>query len=534
MGTLVQRYAIAALIGAILWTLWPSGLPEGFEERASLAGVSREIIGLYGAASPSTALPMPAIWWIILFSVFHHFTRRFSGCIKYREYFGNVIRFGVLWVILGTLQWLFGAPFLTGDSGVYLGAALEPWTQFGAHHPSGTSWILWLGRQLGLPVGSTLAGIGAVEVVLLRQVVIGAFGSIGSWVIAAAFLLYPDFLLIRLSLWSEPGMLLFIAASAVVLGAKRIGNLAKCFSLCCLFLAMSEVRHAAIFLLPGLALATGLSMSGRQKWSRKFVVISAVTGCFLVAWLTLNLARTGKPLAPTSGSFECVHFIAAYHRVPFCSTAPEIPLCQLDADGTWLQQGTGKQPDFISLDRFIFRPESPLNRLGLTPEGSCEMWGMMRSELLANYKAECARLITSRVVGQFGTFEISERGANVLPEGMSSSLSELDQVLAKHKAYVWPLWLLWICALLRGLRTRRLSEPLVLFCLLGGLGHAAGIALNNPFLGLRYLAIAKYLVSVAAVLLLGRNSSADKQDIKGELTANHAAERSSPLSDKFR
>jgi hypothetical protein len=135
---------------------------------------------------------------------------------------------------------------------------------------------------------------------------------------------------------------------------------------------------------------------------------------------------------------------------------------------------------------------------------------MMRKELLANYKVECARLLISRIAGQFGTWEMSERGGNVLPEGVAGAVSYFDRVTALSGVYVWPLWLLWAAALLKGWRAERLSDPVVVFCLLGGLGHAAGIALNNPFLGLRYLAISKYLVSLAAALLLGKRRSTAK------------------------
>jgi hypothetical protein len=555
-------HLLAIFIVVLLWALWPSGQVANMAADAASSGISADTIRAYEAASPVTALPMPAILWAAAYicccllgrvglknrfsdglassseigppryaedylaksdevtsrisstvadDIFEtNYSRPAGGTARqsfYQRVAKQLVGFGMVWASLGALQWVFGSPLLTGDSIVYLRGALSPWSQFGGHHPSGSGWLLWLGKQLGFAVGATLTAVGAIEISIIQQVVRRNLGAGVAWAAAAAFMLYPDFLLIRLSLWSEPGMLLLISILIFVLAAKRSGVVSWCAGLVGLFLVMSEMRHAAIFLLPALVISVSACLRLFKDWKRAGISICTVASCFLGGWMLVNMARTGKPLAPATGSFECVHFIAAYHRVPFCSTAPGIALCQMDLDGAWLKQGLGNNPDFISLDRFIFRPDSPLNRLALNSEGLCELWRSMRSELIANYKVETARLLASRTAGQFGWWQISERGANLRKEGVSGALAFLDAALAACNSAVWVLWSAWAVALLNGIRTRRVLNPVVLFCLLGGLGHAAGIAVNNPFLGLRYLAISKYLVSFAAVLMIGRRRS---------------------------
>jgi hypothetical protein len=502
MKKIIKRSILPCLISLLLWVIWPGIAIDRMVAQAKLAGVIPDTIALYQSALPDTLLPTPVLLWLTIFIGFNCLIRLFSAEAKYQKYQADILGLGAIWGLLGLLQWIFGAPFFTGDSLVYMRWIQEPSTLFGAHHPSGTSWILWLGKLLRLPISATFTAIGALELVLLRQLLSGVVRPLVSWLAVAFFLLYPDFLVMRLSIWSEPGIILAMVMMLVLLQSKLLSKYLKFVILCLIFVAMSEMRHAAIFLLPALAIATGLAITSGHKLHVKLLGIALASGSLLAAWMLLNYNRTGRAFDPTTSSFECAQFITAYHGVPFCSTAPDIPLCQKIGTGSELNQALGLRPDFIALDRFIFRPESPLNQLNLTPEGYCNVWSLIQVELIKNYKIELAQLLFYRIVSQFGNFEISERGANLRPEGVTNSLSFLDHLLASSNLYLWPVWLFWLFALVKSWKSPRLYDPVVIFCLVGALGHAAGIALSNPFLGLRYLAIAKYLVSIAAARLI--------------------------------
>jgi hypothetical protein len=498
------RFLCGIALALVLVLLWPQGISSGFHGRAVELGIAEPTILGYEALSPSITLPMAALIWLVVLCSASYFTRR-SGPKNRALVTDTIFEFGVCWALVGVLQWLFGAPFVTGDSGVYLRAGLQPWMQFGSHHPSGPGWILWFGSQLRLPVSATLAAVGALEILLLKRVFKRYQGTGWSWFLTAPFLVHPDLLIIRLSLWSEPGMLFILVLSVLVLqryGQEGIRRVFLVLWLAFLFLVGCEMRHAGIFFLPGLAIAVALSRESRIVSRRTFSRIGLVAASLAALWMLLNVSRTGKPLQPSAGSFECVQYVAAYHRVPFCSTAPQIPLCVADPQGVWLKQANGAEPDFVSLDRFIFQPDSPLHSFAKSPEDSCALWGKIRSELLTNHKTEVFRLMFSRTIAQFGPWEVSERGQGINPPYRPSAQTWLDAIAQGAQKYLWILWIMWGLALTRGIATGRLLEPAILFLLLAALGHAAGIAINNPFLGLRYMAIPKYLVSLAAVLIL--------------------------------
>ncbi len=488
----------------VLTLLWPTGLPSSFRDEAVQMQIPEPVISAYEGASPASGLPTAVLIWLFVFCGAAYSTRRSGLELKNRPM--DIVReFGVCWALVGVLQWFFGAPFVTGDSGVYLRAALHPWLQFGSHHPSGPSWFLWFGRQLGLPVSATVAAIAACEIVVLKRMFSYLAGSAWGWFVAALFFWHPDLLTIRLSLWSEPGMLLLIALTSLVLCQRRLfanRHWATYLGLGLLFVVMCEMRHAAIFLLPGLAAAMALATTPR----RTYFPLLARFGCAMVwlvlLWATLNVARTGNPLRPSAASFECVQYVAAYHRVPFCSTAPAIPLCLADPQGEWLKQENGVEPDFVSLDRFIFRPESPLHSFLNSSEAACDLWGGIKKELMANHKMELLRLVASRLVAQFGRWEISERGQGIQQPYFLAAQEWFDSAAHITQRYLWLVWVMWALALIRGVVTGRLFEPVVAFLILAACGHALGIALNNPFLALRYTAVPKYLMSCAAALML--------------------------------
>jgi hypothetical protein len=324
--------------------------------------------------------------------------------------------------------------------------------------------------------------------------------------IVLLMLIYPDILILRMSVWSEPVMFAGLVVTSFALTRRGVPSWLLVGSTIILFLALCEVRHATIFLLPGFVLALAVYLSGR-RFSRFCVLAVCLAASFVAAWLGLNFLRTGIVTAPSRGSFECVHFIAAYHRIPFCASSPTLPLCVADPNDSFLQQGSGKAPSFVELDRFIFHADSPLTHLALSPEEACTVWNDIRRDILQHHKSEVLSLLLRRVLSQFGAWEVSEKGAAIAAPLYSESGAILDLLSDKVNRNVQILWLLWASALIVGIKSRQLHSPVVLFLVVGALGHAFGIALNNPFLGLRYLAVPKYMLSLASLLILFRATS---------------------------
>ena len=467
------------VISVLLAWLWPSGrLLE-----VATTGVSPDGVSLYEAASSNVSVPVAALMYVSLF-ILARLRNRATHSARLLSLEGMFVSFGAYWVLLGIIVEALGAPFITGDSTVYLRQSVTPWEAFGGHHPSGTMWVLWLGSHLGLPVAATVTGVGALEASLLQRIPGLRGRSFLAVLVVLGTLLYPDLLILRMSLWSEPVLLLGIVAAATAL--TKPGKSASMFlwGMLLLFLVLCEVRHATIFLLPAFAIGIAAFLSHGRIWRLCLVTAGVGTIC-ASAWLGLNFLRTGMLTAPSRGSFECVHFIAAYHRVPFCSTTPSIPLCSADPENAFLQQRSGVVPSFVELDRFIFNAESPLTRLALTPEAACDVWRAMRRDLMENHKKEVLELMWRRVLSQFGAWEVSERGAAISTPRLPGSVEMLDTLAARVNRDVWILWALWAIGLMVGLRSRQLFSPVVLFLVVGACGHAFGIALNNPFVGMR-------------------------------------------------
>ena len=488
------------IITLALGLLWPEGVSPQLSARAGEVAVSVDTVQSFVAASPRVQFPVASLLFVVVFVGVGLFSW-LTGSDRKGIRSGRVLLFGFYWVLLGVVMRALGGPLLTGDSSVYLLKSIAPWQAFGEHHPPGTMWVLWAGRHLGIPIGATMTAIGAFEAAIVQALFRVFCGWTVSSAIALALLFYPDFLTIRMSLWSEPIMLLGIVLCAAIMNSYRPRSWGGLAILLVLFIGLCEVRHASIFFLPAFIL--GVAFIDERRGVRRFSMVVVGSGLlFLACWMGINIMRTGRPMAVSSGSFECVHYIAAYHRIPFCSTAPTIPLCVVDSENVSLQQGKGANLDFGALDSFMFNPQSPLQKLKLTPEGACNLWGSMRKDIIAHHRVEALKLLGVRVLSQFWRWEMSERGAPVVTPLYRGTAEILDEIAGKVNKEAWALLLLWGGAVIIGIRYRRLLSPAVIFLVVGACGHIFGIALNNPFLAMRYLAVPKYMLSLAAFIIL--------------------------------
>lgn len=492
MNNTLKNLISSTLITLLLIWIWPGGQPGPFVT----AGVNRELIDLYEGASARVALPMPGLIFLVVFL-----------CATWipaaREVNLNrlVQFFGVYWVALGGLLAFLGGPFLTPDSGAYLRYADGPWNWFGLHHPSGTGWVLWIGSAWGFPISATVTALGALEAAIVQRFISRRGGTLFALISAIGILLHPELLIIRLSLWSEPMMLLGIVVTMMTLTMPTRRFRWVVLSLILLFVIMCEARHAALFLMPGFIVGTATLLVDGQvaRWYKTSIGLFLA---FVAVWLGANCLRTGNPTSPSQRSFECVHFIAAYHRMPFCQSSPSIALCGADPGNSFMKQGVGKAPGFVELDQFAHNPASPIKKLALSPAAECELWKEIRRDLIANHKIDTAKLLLGRILSQFGQWEFNERGGPVMNGITPDKIISLDQWSIWTSEHSWLLWTFWLGGLFYAIWSKQLTSPVVIFLVVGALGHAFGIAFNNPFLSMRYLAVHKYMLSLAALIVL--------------------------------
>ena len=302
--------------------------------------------------------------------------------------------------------------------------------------------------------------------------------------------------MLDLSLWSEPPFFLLLTLIAYLL--VRPPTITQAGLIYIAFLALTEIRHVAIFVAPALAVALGWRSSLQEGIARRLAKSALWLTAILFGWTTLNLWRSGNPLHPTTSQMECQHFLAAYNSLNYCRALPHLELCMLDPDRKFFGNPS------IKPDTLIFDPQGPLMQYTGTPQKMCEQWAAIRSMLIHDKLSATILLITKNFAAQLGPWNASERGApwpgEVSPEVKIEQFDTLLEQSRDVSRYAAPVAL--AIALLGIIFGPAFLRPLLLFLVLSSLGHATGIALNNPFLTLRYMAVPKFLLVLAAILAI--------------------------------
>lgn len=399
-------------------------------------------------------------------------------------------------VVYRVLGWALGAPFMTPDSLVYLDMAKAPLAHMGGHHPAAFPWAIYIGESFGAGPEWVIAAISAAKFTLVYSLLRKVYHSRLAAVPALLFCLWPEMLALDFAAWSESGFIMTVVAISCVLAGSmtpfRTG-------VCCiaLFTLLAEFRHAAIFFLPGAAIALvayswGHAGPVKRKW-RLGAKWALVWGTSLAsAWMLLNVARTGHPLIPSRAKFECAHFLAAYNGLPFCRDIPDNLVCATDPERR-IVNNPATDATF-----YIFSPEGPVRKIGQS-EKLCDSWQEIKRVLVTKHPIETVALIGRRVMEQFGEWTSPERGAGLYPIQLVGVNNWFDRRLLASASthYLVPLSLVAACiAFWCGGWPLR---PLLLFLVVGSAGHAIGIAINNPFLAMRYLFIHKAFICLAGL-----------------------------------
>jgi hypothetical protein len=410
----------------------------------------------------------------------------------------NILLFALLsLVVYRYLGWVLGAPFMTPDSREYLNMAQVPWSGFGGHFPTAFPWAVYLTGKLGLGPEYAIALLSTIKATCVYAILRRVYRSHWALIPALAFCLWPEMLALDFAAWSESGFITTGVAIALILCGTR-GAVAVGFGSALLFIIMAEFRHAAVFFAPGLALGLGAYWYARvpQGLSMLRRVILAFGASFLligVSWTALNYVRTGHALAPSTAQFECVHFLAAYSQIPFCDRIPDNPLCVVDADRRFVNK-----PD-VDLNAFIYSPEGPVKKIA-NPSKLCESWKQIRATLITDYPGVTLMLLAKRFFMQFGLWASAERGAGLYEVQFAGADNFFDAGLVNARDH-WYMVILWLSLILLAfVRGDPALRPVLIFLTIGALGHAFGIAFNNPFLACRYMFIHKGFIFLGGLI----------------------------------
>ncbi len=397
------------------------------------------------------------------------------------------------------LGWALGAPFMTPDSEYYLEMAKMPLNYFGGHFPIGFSGSVYLLSLLGLGPAWAVFTLSMVKATFVYLIFRKVYGSRWAFLPSCVFCLLPEMLALDMAAWSESG---FIAILIILSYLLMSGRLGKGVIILCVaaFLLMAEFRHASVFFLPGLALALStkyyLEIKEKIDSTRRLVLrLVGIIGIVTGSWFALNMVRTGHPFKPSKTQFECVHFLAAYSQIPFCREIPNNLLCLADQNRTFLGVAD------VDPNLFIYGQEGPIKKIA-DPIKLCQSWAEVKATLIREYPLVTAKLIFKRFLYQFKEWQASERGKGLNPIQSERANHLFDRALEIFKVY-WYLIALWMPAVFVTLIWGSASIcPMLIFLLMGAVGHAFGIAINNPFLTSRYMFIHKGISLFAGLTCL--------------------------------
>jgi hypothetical protein len=399
---------------------------------------------------------------------------------------------------------LLGGPLLTPDSTVYLAISAAPLSYLGNWIPPGFPLLLFvLGAQVfSLPVA--MACIVALRSGLIYGILRKRFGKLGASFGLLSFFT-PEWFQINSSVWSESAFTLWIVIIAFILDrfpARPIRTLIVAIILPMLY----YTRHAGLFLLPAVVLALGLNEG--TPWNRfrfsgqKFL---AGLGAVLLGCLVSNYAYTGNALSHVIQASTCIQGLAAMSRFNYCDWGVAPQLCALDPQRRWING----LPIENSQTLLVLNGSGPLRQFALTHDGCPELQEVMTQTLLHQPFGLMA-LWTKRLVLHFGSWDMTERGnvneVHLNPERAAlkaEAIHLLDEALDfSNLLQAWIYIPLLFLATFSLLFWPAKMGPVSVFLILGGISHALGISINNPFQVLRYMLVSKMMIQLGVLNIL--------------------------------
>jgi hypothetical protein len=424
-----------------------------------------------------------------------------------------------------------GGPIHSPDSMGYLRAAAQSWhvstlwAQIAEWQPTGLPLLLSLAFTAGLDERTALQVLWTALCLAFYFILVRGGGWAWAWIGLLVFLFDPSWIVLRLSLWTEMPFMLTVLLTLATLSLKRLHWPIKVLATALWFFCSLRFRHSGVFLLPGLVAGLGFTW-GSQRWNFSPLRAGAAGLAILTVWLVSNYASTGDPLTATQArSRLCKTIVVSLNELPYCQWNPDIPICALDPERKFLNTSSLalKERELIyhdpgwnyvengisqcdQLAHLHFGQTSPIWIYENTPipVHDAEKWCLLRDEIIrqavTHAPGRFAGMMALRMWQQFGAWEWTERWTPVGPVD-ASRVAELDWALDRWNRAQWVFQGFLVLSSIGFLVLRR-GSPVVAYSWLGALGHAAGIALINPFLALRYMAIAKLLIAICAFYVL--------------------------------
>lgn len=394
---------------------------------------------------------------------------------------------------------VLGGPFQTPDSFGYLKQALAPWSFWASWRPPGISFYLYVTNLLGWKVSSALSVIAATNLSLIYEL-LKSIHSHWRWPVFIGFIANAPWIMIHCSVWSES---LFMTACLVIAVAlHRVPVFLVRLGFCLIAFAVGAItRHVAVFLLPAVIIALSWPetlMRHRCLVARWFCVAAPA---FVLLWVGLNISRTGHPLRPVNSDMPCMQSLAALNSVPYCQWAPHLALCRMDPARKVV--GNPSLETIDGMNQLFFGAESPLRLFAERAGGAAVCAELKKTGMIILRHAPLALfgLELKRFVGSFGAWHATERGQPADSPKFVGSVVFLDDILELFRKMGFLNYLL-LGVFPAFVILRKKVNATTAFLVLAACGHALGLALNNPFLTLRYMAVHQLLLALAAVLLI--------------------------------
>jgi hypothetical protein len=390
----------------------------------------------------------------------------------------------------------FGGPLRTGDSFSYVETGKHPWLSFGAWQPTGYPWFIYFVTLLTQNIRTMVVFGFLLQLITFIWAFHFRLGKASRW-LALAILLTPPSLIMCGTVWSECLFLTMIWLLAGLLDYPS-ANRWRPLALIGAFLILVEIRHPAIFLMPALGIAWGISHFNSR---RRYFVIGAAFCALSAAWTGLNFARTGNPLLPTAGRFDCLQRLVALNEIDFCSWQQPSAICKFDDRGI-IGRRIPSEAKLAQMGNLQYDESSPYRKF-LHERGEtslCQESSAVMKGAIVNSPGQMFRIVWNAFLAQFGEWQSTERGDPI--KIRPANLKRLDSTL-KVWNLVQPIFyvLLFLSPGFFILAFQKRIASAV-FLIGAAWGHALGIALSNPFAVLRYMEVSKEMLFVGCTLAL--------------------------------
>jgi hypothetical protein len=183
-------------------------------------------------------------------------------------------------------------------------------------------------------------------------------------------------------------------------------------------------------------------------------------------------------------------------------------VCKYDPEKKWIGPSRGEGAGVLGELQSDYKQAPMALEKAEGSEAVCQTKDRVLRLAITKHPLALAGLLTHRVWKHMGPWELPELWEHIGPS------QELAETVKPASGRTWWLaetlnvfnsiqyiYLLVLAAAIGLFFLSWPSSPLAAFLLFAGLGHAFGIAMANPWLALRYMAISKLLVTLAFVKL---------------------------------